>query len=277
MSKKEIISKVSSTINKELSNRLPLTVLSVLSVTLIILASLLSLKLSRIETSTQTLVVSDGVVDEIQNRENSGVVKEENKEIVEGLEKISPFIYQDKSEYGFFAIDRESGIKRQIKIDLDSSNVLNILAVPQVNYQGEFFATEHHEGTEDAGHAIVAINSKTGDQRVVFAQEDLVKPFSIISTVSPDQRYIVAVVPNIDQTLAKGSIVVYDLLKEEMSIIDSVREGEYLTDESPDLFGVGNPKYYWTNNTCVTVTIFGDKRSINGTRNTKTYRNYCVE
>lgn len=280
MPKEQITPEVTPPTKKETSSRLPLIVLSVISIVLIILVVFLSLKLRGVEQEPIQIIVTDEVMEEMLDdmavSPDEVVDEEDGKEMEE--EAVSPFIYVSRKDSGaYFAVDRKTGIEKKVPLAVGESSVFFLLSVPQVNYQGEFFVTQHKASTSDPGHAIVAINAETGDKRVVFEKDEMVGPFVNISSVSPDQRYVIAVVANEQEVEPRGSVLLYDLLNGEVVILGSVGEGEYLTDDREDMFGIGNPEYNWLNRTCVNVGIFGEDRIASGARKFKEYREFCVE
>jgi len=188
-----------------------------------------------------------------------------------------PYIYFSKEDGNFYNVDRKTLAEKKIPVKIEEDFVYMLLAVPQVNYQGEFFVSKHRESTSDPGQAILAINGESGEIRQIFDQDELAGPFATIHSVSPDQRYIVAVQPLEQIGGPGGRVILYDLLSGKSEATNFVSEGEYLTDDREDMFGVGLPEFNWINSTCVDIGIFGEDRLDSGVRRLDEYRLFCVE
>lgn len=222
-----------------------------------------------------------GVTDKIETAQQNASDRREElaQKIEEAKTKIPPILYIKSthlnSPYGqeLHQVDRQTG-QDTLVMDFGASKAVQLVAVPQVGYDGHIFLHIAGEGTDDPYLHLYSLDLNSDDPipTVIDLPVEIGIQNQILMSaiaVSPDQTKL-AYIPFTQEDEISESTRLYDLnlltnqfvvlggLSDMAVPVDNFRVGS--TFAQPELNTIGGtlgPEFAWQDNSCIVARVYG--------------------
>lgn len=241
-----------------------------------------------IESIVLGYVVTEYVLDEQEEVEadvqSTSTLSDELEEQAEEIRsKVPPLLYTDSGFadgkiYSLLKqVNRQTGQEQTI-YTAKGTDVVSLLAVPQIGYDGHIFINLGCGECDSSGMSLYVLDLG-GSKEVVLLPVVEGTLYRGSVDVSPDQTKIaIAQYEDVD-TSSAGEIIVYDLLSGETEVMGVLAEGEYFSRYfGPNsLAGAGDFNVTWRNRECFTVAIYDEPTPAADLKHYKEIRSFCTE
>lgn len=238
----------------------------------------------------ETVVLGYVVTTYVGVKDAKQATQERRQELVEKLkDKASnlqsaagaPFIYSVASDNGSGSfgqeirmVDAQTG-KETTVYQASESSYVQLVAVPEVGYDGRIFFTMVGEG-DNPYWALQSLDIDTDQEPTPVSLPSFSTVQRWNSAISPDETMIVGFTYDAENDEVARSLKVWNLLTGEMEEMGVLAEGEYFY-SGPGFGGVEGSDIYWSDRECVVATVYEDAADPNSPNTFKEHRTLCLE